>query len=92
MEFLHEYDFNIEYQPGKENVVVDALSRKSMLASISISLSHRTLIEVRKFMVDIRNAMSSTRRSEQQERLINRFYMDNDMLYFRHCLCTPNYQ
>ena len=36
MEFLEDYDFTLHYYPGKENVVVDALSRKSLgvLASI----------------------------------------------------------
>ena len=29
MEFLEDYDFTLHYHPGKENVVVDALSRKS---------------------------------------------------------------
>ena len=29
MEFLGDYDFNLDYHPSKENVVADALSRKS---------------------------------------------------------------
>ena len=29
MEFLEDYDFTLHYHHGKENVVVDALSRKS---------------------------------------------------------------
>ena len=37
MEFLEDYDFTLHYHPGKANVVVDALSRKSrgVLASIA---------------------------------------------------------
>ena len=37
MEFLKDYDFTLHYHPGKANVVVDALSRKSRgtLASIA---------------------------------------------------------
>ena len=27
---LKDYDFNLSYHPGKENVVADALSRKSL--------------------------------------------------------------
>ena len=34
-ELFDEYDFAIEYPPSKENVVVDALSRKSTLAASS---------------------------------------------------------
>ena len=37
MEFLEDYNFTLHYHPGKENVVVDALSRKSwgVLASVA---------------------------------------------------------
>ena len=37
MKFLEDYDFTLHYHPGKENVVVDALSRKSrgVLASVA---------------------------------------------------------
>ena len=37
MEFLEDYDFTLHYQPGKANVVADALSQKSrgVLASIA---------------------------------------------------------
>ena len=37
MEFLEDYDFTLHYHLGKENVVADALSRKSrgVLASVA---------------------------------------------------------
>ena len=35
MEFLEDYDFTLHYHPGKVNVVADALSRKSLGASIT---------------------------------------------------------
>ena len=34
MGFLKDYDFELQYHPGKANVVVDALSRKSIHASM----------------------------------------------------------
>ena len=49
-EFLEDYDFTLHYHPGKENVVADALSRKSqgLLASIA-SWEWRTLETVGQF-------------------------------------------
>ena len=37
MKYLEDYDFTLHYHPGKENVVVDALTRKSrgVLASVA---------------------------------------------------------
>ena len=37
MEFLEDYDFTLHYHSGKENVVADALSRRSLgvLASVA---------------------------------------------------------
>ena len=37
MEYLEDYDFSLNYQPGKANVVADALNRKSrgVLASVT---------------------------------------------------------
>ena len=37
MEFLEDYDFTLHYHPSKENVVADALSRKSWGALASIA-------------------------------------------------------
>ena len=50
MEFLEDYDFTLHYHPGKANVVVDALSRKSRgeFASIA-SREWRMLETVRQF-------------------------------------------
>ena len=37
MKFLEDYDFTLHYHPGKANVVVDALNRKSQVALASIA-------------------------------------------------------
>ena len=82
VQLLHEYDFTIEYKAGKQNVVADALSKKSTLTSITIYQSTLT-DEVIKFMIciltrtddvyfdKICKTMLSTQRTEKQERLID---------------------
>ena len=37
VEYMRDYDFELSYHPGKANVVVDALSRKSYVASLLVS-------------------------------------------------------
>ena len=44
MKFLKDYDFELHYHPGKANVVVDALSRKSLHVS-SLMIHEMNLLE-----------------------------------------------
>ena len=46
MEFLEDYDFTLHYHPGKENVVADALSRKSQEALASIASWEWRMLEI----------------------------------------------
>ncbi|KAK0606869.1 hypothetical protein LWI29_005470 [Acer saccharum] len=43
-DFLAEFDYRLEYKPGKANVVADALSRKAELATMNASQPQSTLI------------------------------------------------
>ena len=45
MEFLEDYHFTLHYNPGKGNVVVDALSRKSRGALASIASREWMMLE-----------------------------------------------
>ena len=46
MEFVKDYDFELSYHPGKANVVVDALSRRSYAASLCAIREWRLLEDV----------------------------------------------
>ena len=46
MEYLADYDFTLHYHPGKENVVVDALSRKSQGVLARIASREWQMLEV----------------------------------------------
>ena len=46
MEFLEDYDFTLHYQPGKEIVVVDALSRKSRGVLVSVAPQEWQMLEI----------------------------------------------
>ena len=61
MESLEDYDFTLNYQPSKENVVADALSRKSQGALASIaSREWRMLKTVGQFGLQYREQAQST--------------------------------
>ncbi|XP_054805380.1 uncharacterized protein LOC129308324 [Prosopis cineraria] len=44
-DFLAEFDYRLEYKPGKANVVADALSRKAELATLSASMPQNDFLE-----------------------------------------------
>ena len=46
MEFLEDYDYTLHYHPGKENMVVDALGRKSRGALASIASQEWQMLEI----------------------------------------------
>ena len=52
MELLKDYDYSILYNPGKANVVVDALSRKSSGSLAHISTERRALVKELHELID----------------------------------------
>ena len=53
MEFLKDYDFELKYHPGKANVVVDALSRKSLHVSTMMIHQMELLEKFRDMHLDV---------------------------------------
>ena len=43
---MKDYDFELAYHPGKANMVADALSRKSYVASLLASQEWRLMADV----------------------------------------------
>ena len=46
MEYLDDYDFTLHYHPDKENVVADALSRKSQGVLTSVASQEWQMLEI----------------------------------------------
>ena len=46
IEYMEDYDFTLHYHPGKENVVADALSRKSRGVPTSVASREWQMLEV----------------------------------------------
>ena len=88
MELLHEYNFTIEYHPGKENVVADALSRKSLAATISLlQMNIADLIQqssrTNPFYNRIVSILLVTNKLEKDLHIIEGFHLEEGLLYYK---------
>lgn len=88
MELLVEYDLTIEYVKGKENMIVDALSRKKHII-LAISRFYLDLLErVRK--TQLKDSFCVIQRQRIQEGLQEGFSVkDDDCLYFGNRIVIP---
>lgn len=80
MEFLQDYNIDIKYQPGKTNVVADALSRRADLAAISFVTLDADLVS------DIKQAYDSDPEAQVaihqvHDGATSEFSIDNGLLY-----------
>jgi hypothetical protein len=61
LELIKDYDLEIQYHPGKANVVVDALSRKGQVNNITTHLMSRELCwEMEQLNLGMLNNMEAT--------------------------------
>ena len=94
LELLHEYDFQIQYQAGKDNIVADALSRKSILSAItslqtSIMDSVRQASQQDPFFTRVTSLIPIQSKSDKQLRIVEGFHLVEGLLYYKDRLYIP---
>ena len=77
-DFLAEFDYVMEYKPGKANVVADALSRKAIFASLS-QVTSPLLGRIKEGLAQ--ETLAKTIISMVQEGKTRRFWLDDGLLY-----------
>ncbi len=46
IDYLEQYNFDLEYHPGKANVVADALSRKTCCSMVCLTMNECDMLRV----------------------------------------------
>jgi hypothetical protein len=87
VEFIETFSYIIKHKKGKENVIVDALSRHYTMLS---QLDHKIigLESIKKLYamdVDFKDAYENCR----EGRMWNKYVMQDDLLYRANKLCVP---
>ena len=90
IELLHEFEFDIKYHPGKENIVANALSCKSFLCAISMP-DNPVLAKVRESGIHDDEYQGLVKLVQDRDiRTLDQGYLvSGDCLYFRDRLCIP---
>ena len=97
LEFLCEYDFDINHIKGKENKVVDALSRRvHELHATAISMYQLDLkpeiLEAAKLDLKYKELVAKLQQSNLQQKS-EEYKLDNEeILIYRGRICVPNSQ
>ncbi|MCO5574384.1 hypothetical protein L7F22_028168 [Adiantum nelumboides] len=94
IELLQEYDFDIKYRPGKDNVVADGLSRKSFLNAISIP-NNPILDKIKEASVndpeyqDLIARIQNSGETKGTSKPAKEYSLQGDFLYYEQKLCVP---
>ena len=93
MEFLYEYDFDVHYIKGKENVVADALRRRRHeLSSMTVSIDLREWIlhhlTVDELFIEVSQVVHSQRPLEGK---YSKYSLESDgLLHHRGSMYVPS--
>ena len=94
IEILHEYDFEIKFRPGKENIVADALSRKSFLSAVS--MPNNPIIDKVKELAPIDanysrivHLLCQGNLSDKGKNQVKDYTLHDDCLFFKQRLSIP---
>ncbi|XP_013594832.1 PREDICTED: uncharacterized protein LOC106302997 [Brassica oleracea var. oleracea] len=77
-DFLAEFDYTLEYKPGKVNVVADALSRKAELAAMS-QVEGTIMARIREGLE--RDPVAKEMVKLSNEGKVHRFWVEDGLLY-----------
>ena len=93
IKLFHEFDFEIIFKPGKENVIADSLSRKAFLNAISMANNPiiERIKEAAKHDFEYTQQMNLASQDPDRKRPADRYYSCHDgCLYYRDRICVPN--
>jgi hypothetical protein len=87
VEFIETFPYSIKHRKGKENVIVDALSRRyAMLSQLDHKIfSLESIKELYATDVDIKDAYENCR----EGRTWNKYVLQDGLLYRANKLCVP---
>ena len=90
VEYLQEFNFEITYKLGKENLAADALSQKGQILAISI-ISNPMLDKIQKALPQdpYFGKIISRYPNQETQQTIKEYSIKDGVLHFKGRLCVP---